>query len=97
MTEVLSSTPSRNRNLTAIVVMAAGLIAFLYGLGRGMAIDPRVDMHGRMVAYAIGTGGLAAAFAAHLALSKPGAGRRFSALLAAASFALFILQLTKTF
>lgn len=86
----------KEKKAALLVVMALGFLAFMYGLGRGIAIDPRVDMHGRMVAYAIGMGGLTAAFASQCALASQRSQRGLFAFATTAAFGLFLFQLIKT-
>lgn len=101
MNEEPVSAPSRASNTpaqyAALAIMVAGFTAFLYGLGRGMAIDPRVDMHGRMVAYAIGVGGLTAASVCQYALVRHRAMSVVYAGFAALCLGTFIYQLTQVF
>ena len=54
--------------ILALVGMAVGMTVFLGSLYKGMSIDPRVDMHGRLVAYTAVLGGFAVGIACRSAL-----------------------------
>ena len=68
-TSVSAPKPLTPAKILALLGLAVSSAVFLGGLFIGMSIDPRVDMHGRLVAYTTGLGGFAAVVACRTALS----------------------------
>ncbi len=84
-------------DIVLLIVMGAGLLMFASGIMIGITINPYANMHGRMVAYAFGLGGLTVGVACMSAMEKKAVRRIILAFFAGASAVTFAYQLTQTF
>lgn len=69
-------------NVLALFGLAGFSAVFLGALFIGMSIDPRVDMHSRLVAYTASCAGLTGALVCNWALAVPGRHRKIAGIIA---------------
>lgn len=89
-TNVTTETKASPKQIAAIIGLGLCLLVFAGGLMIGITIDPRVDLHGRLVAYTVGLGGFSAAMAFRWALATLPFERKLCAAIALGAFALFV-------
>ena len=81
--------------LPATIGMITGWVLFVLCLGIGISIDPRLNLPGRMFAYAVGFSGMTVALACHWALAEDKKSRVMYVLATIAALAILIYHLTK--
>lgn len=76
--------------IIAIIGLSISMLAFAGGMMIGITIDPRVDLHSRLLAYTVALGGLSAAMAFRWVLATGPIERKFCAGFTLTTFALFV-------